>query len=912
MLSVWCRQAAPVSAHLLRLSSLAGYRQLSSMTAREIRKRYTEYFVRNGHKHLPSATIVPKNDPTLLFTNAGMVPFKQYFLNPSSAPHPMVATVQKCVRAGGKHNDLDQVGFTPRHHTFFEMLGNFSFGAYSKRDVIRMAWAFVRRELQMPEDMLRVTVLESDTETYEIWRDEIKLDPQRIVRCGPRDNFWSMGNEGPCGPCTEIFWDTRDPRYSIDDEERWLEFWNIVFMQYHRSASGQMTPLATPCVDTGMGLERVASIMQGKTNNFDTDEFQKIIGGIEQLQIKHGSQVGSSKSETAYRRVVADHLRASAFLISEGVRPDTTGRGYVLRRIIRRAFRAGRQLGIRGPVLPALYPSLVAAMGTDYPELSEQQEHISGTLQLEEEAFSKTLDRGLILLESIFARGSDNKVISGADAYVLYDTHGFPIDLTEVIARDHGWSVDIAEFEKIQMQNRQRNKASWKNGKKAHPINDEINRKLAEWQDAGVSSQFCGYDVDPEQNTMSVSSRVVAFSSLANGDGLAVIDPCPFYAQGGGQESDMGYVTVHGSNQGQSTLAVTHAVAIPGSRATALVVANAGGSEQQLAAGSAVTAGIDMGRRRGCAVHHTATHLLHAALRQVLGATVQQAGSLVRTNGLRFDFTSPAALTADQLCQIEQMVNSTALANERVVTSEMTPDAARSRGALALFGEKYSRDNVRVVGITDVSLELCGGTHVRTTRSIYPFQIISEGSIGAGTRRIEACAGIAASQWQRQQLEHARAAASKLNAPSLDMLSEKARRLSDQAQTLRSENEQWLRVAATNMQAAAEHATELGSIPARIHILPTPEDLALAASGDMRLAAEYVCHWRGAQPHTAHVAICGTAIALGLCNERFPKAQAGAMLRELLKRLPGKGGGQSTLAQGRLRSAASVDQIQQL
>ncbi|KAJ2842542.1 hypothetical protein IWW36_005870, partial [Coemansia brasiliensis] len=411
-------------------------------------------------------------------------------------------------------------------------------------------------------------------------------------------------------------------------------------------------------------------------------------------------------TETAYRRVVADHLRASAFLISEGVRPATTGRGYVLRRIIRRAFRAGRQLGIRGSVLPALYPSLLAAMGTAYPELIERQELISSTLQLEEEVFSKTLDRGLALLESIFAHASDGKVISGTDAYALYDTHGFPVDLTEIIARDHGWTVDIAEFERIQAQNRQRNKATWKSGKKARPIDSEIDSKLAEWQAAGVRSRFCGYDVDPEQKTMSISSRIVAFSPLTNGDGLMVIDPCPFYAQGGGQEPDAGSVTVHGGNQSRSTLAVTRAVAIPGGQAAALVVADADDGEQLLAAGNAVTASIDMARRRGCAVHHTATHLLHAALRQVLGANARQAGSLVRANGLRFDFTSPAALTADQLRKVEQLVNCTALADEQVVTTEMTLDAARSRGALALFGEKYSSENVRVVGVTDISLEL--------------------------------------------------------------------------------------------------------------------------------------------------------------------------------------------------------------
>ncbi|KAJ2821488.1 hypothetical protein IWW50_004617, partial [Coemansia erecta] len=865
--------------------------------------RYTEYFSRNGHTQLASADIVPKNDPSLLFTNAGMVPFKQHFLRPETAPHKMVTTIQKCVRAGGKHNDLDQVGYTARHHTFFEMLGNFSFGAYDKQRVIHMAWRFVREELQMPEERLRVTVLESDHEALGIWRDQIKLDPRRIVRCGAEDNFWSMGNEGPCGPCTEIFWDTGDARYAPDDERRWLEFWNLVFMQFHRSGDGQLAPLATPCIDTGMGLERVASIMQGKANNFDTDEFQVIIRSVDQLPRSKGARSLDAQTALAYKRIVADHLRASAFLVSEGVHPSNTGRGYVLRRIIRRAVRAGRLLGIDGHVLPALYASLEAAMGTAYPELTERRAPVVAVLQAEERAFAKTLDKGMVLLSGIFAGGSAAKVVSAEDAFALYDTHGFPVDLTQIIARDHGWTVDVAGFNAMQAQSRERNRASWK-GESARPSTaSEIAAKLAEWQAAGICSRFCGYELDPEQRTSEVQSRVVASSTLANGDGLVVIDPCPFYALGGGQEPDTGSLTVPALSCGGAPrmLAVKRAVALSGGQATALHVE---AQHAELAPGQAVTAAVDMHGRLGCAVHHTATHMLHAALRQVVGDSVAQAGSLVRADGLRFDVTS-GALTDAQLREIERIVNRAALSNVPVTVTETTLAAAKAQGAMALFTEKYCAESVRMVDIACGSLELCSGTHLRTTRAVFPFQITAEGSVGAGTRRIEAVAGTAASTWLQQQLAHATAAAGVLGVRQVSKLSDAAQRLSDSSKTQRDEAARWLRVAAASAQAVATHATTLGAdVPTVIHIL-LPTELSAARGGDTRLVAERACYLRETQPRTAHVVIQGTAVALAVDPKCFPDAQAGMLLRELLRKIPGKGGGQGALAQGQLKSAVS-------
>ncbi|KAJ2488621.1 hypothetical protein IWW37_004643 [Coemansia sp. RSA 2050] len=885
----------------------------ANVSARDIRQRYTNYFVKNGHVLLPSADIVPRNDATLLFSSAGMVPFKQLFLNPAAAPHKMVTTVQKCVRAGGKHNDLDQVGYTPRHHTFFEMLGNFSFGAYSKREVIHMAWTFVRQELKMPEERLRVTVLETDDEAYDIWKNEVGVDPRQIVRRGPEDNFWSMGSEGPCGPSSEIFWDTQDSRYAEGDDERWLEFWNLVFMQYHRGADGELRPLDTPCVDTGMGLERVASILQGKTNNFDTDEFQVIIRDI-------GARCSADRSPTsvdndralACKRIIADHLRASAFLISEGVFPSNIGRGYVLRRIVRRAVRAGRLLGINESVLSALYPSLESAMGAAYPELLERRQLIVSVLESEEKMFTRTLDRGLVLLEGIFASGDSKRRVSGADAFLLYDTHGFPLDLTEIIARDSGWTVDVEAFELTQRQSRERNKASWK-GKLTtqDSVTSEIEAACLEWEEAGVSSQFSGYDIDPEGKPTAAACRVIAFRDLSNGDGLLVIDPCPFYAMSGGQEADTGTVAVgdgDGDGEGSHEFTVSDAVALPGGQATALRLAGISGKQHLFRSGQTAFAIVDGARRLGSAVHHTATHLLNAALRKTVGASVMQAGSLVQAEGLRFDFTS-SALTSKQLREIEESVNKAALANTDIMTTHMTLDQAKAQGAIALFSEKYDAASVRVVGVPGLSMELCGGTHLRSTRAVFPFHITSEGSVGAGTRRIEAKAGIAASLWLQQQLEYGRAAAQTLDAAQLSGMEKKAQRLVDRNRALREEADRWLRTAAVNAEAVAMHSTVLGErgAPAVFHILaPLAEDNA-------HLVAERACHLRDTEPGLVHVVIQGRAIAVGVDAEQLPGEQAGALLRCVLQRLPGKGGGQASLAQGQLKTAvAELAQIAHL
>ncbi|KAJ2740894.1 hypothetical protein GGI20_005551 [Coemansia sp. BCRC 34301] len=886
-------------------------RALATMSASDIRQRYTDYFVKHGHTLLPSADIVPRKDATLLFSSAGMVPFKQFFVNPAAAPHKMVTTVQKCVRAGGKHNDLDQVGYTPRHHTFFEMLGNFSFGAYSKREIIRMAWKFVREELRMPEDRLRVTVLETDEEAYEIWRAEVGVDPQRIIRCGPEDNFWSMGNEGPCGPSSEIFWDTRDPRYQESDSERWLEFWNLVFMQYHRGADGELRPLSMPCVDTGMGLERVASILQGKQNNFETDEFQVIIRDIDARcsRTQGLTSVGTDKA-LACKRIVADHLRASAFLISEGVFPSNVGRGYVLRRIIRRAVRAGRLLGINESVLSALYPSLELAMGETYPELLERKQLIMSVLESEEKMFLRTLDRGLALLDGIFAGGCGKSVVSGAEAFLLYDTHGFPLDLTEIIAHDNGWSVDVEAFESIQRQSRDRNKASWK-GKlaKQDSVAGEVEAACMEWEESGISSRFSGHDIDPEARPETSASattcRVMSFRDLSNGDGLLVIDPCPFYATGGGQEADTGTVSIGGSSH---EFVVSDAVALPSGQATVLRLRAVAGQRHLFQGGHLVYATVDRARRLGSAVHHTATHLLNAALRKTVGAAVMQAGSLVQASGLRFDFTS-SPLTSEQLCATEALVNRAALDNIAITTTRMSLDEARERGAVAAFAEKYDAANVRVVDVVGVSMELCGGTHLRSTRAVYPFHITSEGSIGAGTRRIEAVAGAAGAAWLQQQLEYGRATAQTLGvAGRLGAMDAKAQMLVSRNKALRDEADRWLRAAAVSTEAVATHATVLGAsgAPTIVHVLKEPfSGECSRSSSSARLVAERACHLRDTEPNSVHVVIQGRAVAVAVNAERFPGKAAAEMLACVLERIPGKGGGQAALAQGMLKAAVA-------
>ncbi|KAK9729665.1 hypothetical protein K7432_000072 [Basidiobolus ranarum] len=717
------------------------FKNLSSV---EIREKFLEYFVKQEHQKLPSSSLIPHNDKTLLFTNAGMVPFKENFLKPDTAPFKKVVTIQKCMRAGGKHNDLDNVGHTPRHHTFFEMMGCFSFGGYTKETVIRLAWNFLTKVLELPENRLRVSVLETDEKSYNFWKNEMGLSAEKIIRCDEKDNFWSMGDgEGPCGPCTEIFWDTQR---DTDDEDRWLEIWNLVFMEYYRKSDGTLEKLPTPCIDTGLGMERLASVLQRKESNFEIDSFVTISEGINELMKKSLLQEETASS-SINKNIIADHLRASAFLISDGVVPSNIGRGYVLRRIIRRAVRAGRQLGFRDPFLTQLYPNLIDSLGSGfYPEIRERENTVKLVLEQEEKIFLNTLEKGLNLLENVFQNTtySNTMRIPGEIAFQLYDTHGFPIDLTELIAKERGWSVDLSGFIELQQEQKKASRNTWKS------LGISEKARFTEWRSQNITPTFTGYNlIDPQD------CKILGIN-LSDKDLVITLDNCPFYGLGGGQVADKGYIQ---STDGQRW-EVTD-VFQPYEKALALRIRPEGNGCQDLGeldpdmleglkVGSVVKAVVDTDYREGAAIHHTATHLLNAALKNVLKKEVMQAGSLVENGRLRFDFTHGKQLSQDQIEQIEEWVNQAALSAIALETKELPLQDAIDSGAVASFTEKYS-EVVRIIDIPNFSKELCGGTHVRNTKSIYPFKIVSEGSVAAGTRRIEAIAGQSCVGWLREQ-----------------------------------------------------------------------------------------------------------------------------------------------------------------
>ena len=700
------------------------------MKSSEIRKAFLDYFSKRNHTIVPSSSLIPTNDPTLLFTNAGMVPFKDTFLGLESHAYTRATSVQRCVRAGGKHNDLENVGYTARHHTFFEMLGNFSFGDYFKREAIGYAWAFLTEVLKLPKERLWISIYQDDDEAASIWLDEIGISPERFSRCGDKDNFWSMGDTGPCGPCTEIFYDhgahiPGGPPGSPDAEgDRYIEIWNLVFMQFNRDKNGQLHPLPKPSVDTGMGLERIAAVVQGVHNNYDIDSFQHLIRAIEKRAkgVDHGHPS---------LKVIADHIRACSFLIADGVIPSNEGRGYVLRRIIRRAVRHGNKLGLTAPFFSSLVAPLVEEMGDAYPMLVTEQSHIERTLLQEENQFAHTLAQGLALLQEQI-QGLESKEIAGDIAFKLYDTYGFPLDLTEDIAREQGLHIDIAGFEKCMQQQRlQSQSASQFQVDYATPVN------LSE-----VSS-FQGYEADVStakiQAILSGGEKINEAKSKTKM--AIVLDDTPFYAESGGQVGDKGEITTDTAlfrvedTQKQGRAIVHYGELLRGS----------------LHCGQTVSARIDVARRKATRLHHTATHLLHAALKEILGEHVQQKGSLVDAERARFDFSHREALTVTELRAIEAWVNERIRANAEVVTTVMPIEEAKKEGAVALFGEKYG-DEVRVLSIGSESKELCGGTHAQRSGDIGLFKITAEYGVASGVRRIEMAAGEPALCFVNEQL----------------------------------------------------------------------------------------------------------------------------------------------------------------
>jgi alanyl-tRNA synthetase len=705
------------------------------MTAADVRRAFLDYFRERGHAIVPSSSLVPGNDPTLLFTNAGMVQFKDVFLGKERRDYVRAASSQRCVRAGGKHNDLENVGYTARHHTFFEMLGNFSFGDYFKKDAIQFAWEFVtgKKGLGIDPSRLMVTVYHTDDEAFDVWHKVVGLAKERIVRIGDNpgggsDNFWQMGDTGPCGPCTEIFYDhgpdvPGGPPGSADaDGDRWIEIWNLVFMQFDRSADGKLTPLPKPSVDTGMGLERVAAVMQNVHSNYEIDLFRNLIAAAAKL-------AGTSDLSSGSLRVIADHIRACTFLVIDGVVPSNEGRGYVLRRIIRRAIRHGYKLGISEPFFYKLVAPLEAEMGSAFPELTSKRAQAERVLKQEEERFAETLANGMQLLESAI-KGLKGKRIDGETVFKLYDTYGFPVDLTADIARERGLEIDQAGFDAAMAAQRERARAASKFGVDLRSGATVDSRTL-----------FQGYEgVDSDGRVVALLKNGAAVQSLAQGDqGEVVLDRTPFYAESGGQVGDAGELAGPGvrfvvEDTQKRGAAHSHIGKV---------------AEGKIQVGDTLGAHVNGERRQATMLNHTATHLLHAALRKVLGTHVLQKGSLVAPDRLRFDFAHFQPITPDELREIERLVNAEIRRNTPADTQVMDYEGAVAAGAMALFGEKYEKD-VRVLRIGDFSMELCGGTHVARAGDIGFFKIVSEGGIAAGVRRIEAITGEAALAWVDQ------------------------------------------------------------------------------------------------------------------------------------------------------------------
>jgi len=692
------------------------------MSAADVRRAFLDFFRERGHTVVASSSLVPGNDPTLLFTNAGMVQFKDCFLGRDKRDYVRATSSQRCVRAGGKHNDLENVGYTARHHTFFEMLGNFSFGDYFKKDAIRFAWDFVTGTLKIDPARLMVTVYATDDEAFDLWHKEAGVPKEKIVRIGDKpgggsDNFWQMGETGPCGPCTEIFFDHGEhipggPPGSADaDGDRWVEIWNLVFMQFDRSADGKLTPLPKPSVDTGAGLERVSAVMQGVTNNYDIDLFKNLVKAAAAL-------ANTSDLTNSSLRVIADHIRACTFLVIDGVTPANEGRGYVLRRIIRRAIRHGYKLGIKDAFFYKLVDTLAAEMGSAFPELVTGKALAARVLKQEEERFAETLANGMQLLDGAFANLKGGKTLDGETVFKLYDTYGFPLDLTADIARERGFAIDHAGYEAAMEVQRKQSQAASKFG-----MDMSSGVRLEDKTD------FLGYAATTDVGTVvALLKGGASVQSLNAGDeGEVVLDRTPFYAESGGQVGDAGEL---GNVSAKFSVLDTQKRGVAHSHIGKLTAGI-------IKIGDKLAANVDAERRKAVMANHSATHLLHAALRKVLGTHVQQKGSLVAPDRLRFDFSHFQAITSEELTQIERLVNAEIRRNEAAVTREMPYDTAVAEGAIALFGEKYEKD-VRVLRMGDFSMELCGGTHVARAGDIGIFKILSEGGVAAGVRRIEA------------------------------------------------------------------------------------------------------------------------------------------------------------------------------
>ena len=844
------------------------------MDTSTLRQRFLDYFARHGHRIVPSSPLVPGNDPTLLFTNAGMVQFKDVFLGRDPRSYTRATSVQRCVRAGGKHNDLENVGYTARHHTFFEMLGNFSFGDYFKKDAIRFAWEFVTQDLGIPPEKLWVTVFRDDDEAADLWLKDVGVDLKRFTRLDEKSNFWSMGDTGPCGPCSEIFYDHGDhipggpPGSPDEDGDRYVEIWNLVFMQFDRAADGTMTPLPKPSVDTGMGLERVAAVMQGVHSNYDIDLFRKLIAAA-------AKATGTKDLQSNSLKVIADHIRASAFLVVDGVLPGNEGRGYVLRRIIRRALRHGHELGQQQPFFHQLVATLVAEMGAAYPELAAGQAHVEKVLLTEEERFAETLSQGMAILKTAMASGS-SKQLAGDVVFKLYDTYGFPVDLTADVARAAGFTIDRDGFEQAMEAQRDRARAAQKFNV-AYGADAQLDAK----------SRFLGYEQLEGPGTIVALLRDgQPVQSLNAGDqGAVVLDQTPFYAESGGQVGDQGVLSGHGV---RFTVADTKK---SGEAHVHLGTLDSG----TLKVGDRLDAQVDAATRNATVLNHSATHLLHAALRQVLGSHVTQKGSLVAPDKLRFDFSHYEAVTPEQLATIEALVNDQIRRNAAAETRVMKYDDAVAAGAMALFGEKYG-DEVRVLSIGDFSTELCGGTHVHRAGDIGLFKITAESGIAASIRRIEAVTGSGALA-RVAETEHALDRLAALFRGGRADVEGKVRQALDRSKALEREIQQLkARLAAgAGGRDLASEAREVAGCKLLVARLDDGIDAQTLRETVDRMKDKLVSGivvLAAADPEGGKV-----NVAVGVTKDLTGRLKAGDLVNAVASQIGGKGGGRPDFAQ---------------
>ncbi len=841
------------------------------MTSAELRSLFLKFFEERDHAVVASSPLIPSNDPTLLFTNAGMVQFKDVFLGREDRPYVRAATSQRCVRAGGKHNDLENVGYTARHHTFFEMLGNFSFGDYFKRDAIQYAWGFLTGTLGLAPERLWVTVYDQDTEAADIWLKEVGIDPKRFSRIGTKDNFWSMGDTGPCGPCSEIFYDHGPeieggpPGTPNEDGDRYIEIWNLVFMQYDRSADGTLTPLPKPSVDTGMGLERLAAVMQQVHSNYQIDLFRSLVSAAAEL-------AGIKELNNSSLRVIADHIRSCSFLIVDGVTPSNEGRGYVLRRIIRRAIRHGYKLGLREPFFHKLVGTLCGEMGEAYPELAKVQSMIERVLLKEEERFAETLDQGMKILDQCI-KELDGRVIPGETAFQLYDTYGFPIDLTADVAREQNLGVDMAGFEKAMEGQRKQSRAA-----------SQFAADYSKDVELDAHCVFTGYaHLHEETKVLALLKGGVSVDRLEAGvEGVMVLEKTPFYAESGGQVGDKGFIRAGGA-----VFQVTDTRKQGGE-----IILHVGKLlEGALVVGSIVKAEVDGERRKAISLNHSATHLLHAALREIVGEHVTQKGSLVNAERLRFDFSHFEPMTNDQIRDVERLVNAQIRANNAVSAQVMAKDDAMKVGAMALFGEKYGEE-VRVLRIGEFSTELCGGIHAERAGDIGFFKIVSETGVAAGVRRVEAVTGQGAVEWVEHSESLIQTVGERVKS-GRDGLDEKVQQILDRSRQLEKELEKLqAKLASAAGSDLASQAQDINGLKLLVSRMDDADPKSLRDLVDQlknKLGSAAIL--------VAAVKDGKISLAAGVTQDQTSRIKAGDLVNLVATQVGGKGGGRPDFAQ---------------